>query len=82
MFLFPLPPQGETRKLEALSFYLPDRNGAGRSPEEHRKFEKRTDAPILRRLTAAPPFLWKGAKNCREAATTTLAPKARQTLEP
>jgi len=29
-------PQGETRNLEGPSFYLPGRNGAGRSPEEHR----------------------------------------------
>ena len=36
------------------SFCLSDRNGAGRSPEEHRKILKRTDGPILRRLTATP----------------------------
>ena len=51
MFLFPLPPQGETRKLEALSFYLPDRNGAGRSPEDR---AERTDAAIFRCLMTQP----------------------------
>ena len=53
-------PQGETRNLEALSFCLPDRDGAGRSPEEHRKFIGRIDAPILRRLTAPPPSWGRG----------------------
>ena len=56
----PLPPQGETRNLEGPSFCLPDRTGAGRSPEEHRKILKRPDAPILRRLTAPPPSCGRG----------------------
>ena len=49
------------------SFCLPDRNGAGRSPEDRSVFfQKRTDAPILRRLTAPPPSSGRGLNTAAE----------------
>ena len=49
------------------SFCLPDRNGAGRSPEDRSVFfQKRTDAPILRRLTAPPPSSGRGLNAAAE----------------
>ena len=57
-------PQGETRKLEALSFCLLDRNRAGRSPEDRPENEKcfiLKSGPMGPRLFYEKPALSSGA---------------------
>ena len=53
-------PQGETRNLESPSFCLPDRNGAGRSPEEHRIFLAKDLTPLS--SVACGDTCWPGFK--------------------
>ena len=54
------------------TFCVPDWNGAGRSPEEQRKFEKRTDA-VPPSPNGATSCLWKEANALRPAAPVTQA---------
>ena len=66
-------PQGETRNLETPSFCLPDRDGAGRSPEDRFENSARDLTPLSSVACGATSFLWKEAINCGKAATFPLS---------
>ena len=64
-------PQGKTRNSKSHSFCLPDRDGAGRSPEEHRKDSAKDLTPLFSGAFSATSFLRKEALALHHAALVT-----------